>query len=140
MCTTHGKIFKCFQPKNAKQFRRPTNHKKKTLKRRKNSPVCRSHSHSGTLKVKITCAITTLYVNQCNQHLRDDPASSVLLSYAVQIMHFWVQRVNKERQEVIAVSKTMFWMLDELRSLRDLLLVIHILFVQCHRFKSIQCL
>lgn len=83
---------------------------------------------SGTLKVKITCAITTT----CKPEESETHAgfvSSVLLPYAVQIMHFWVQSVNKESQEIIAILKTMFWMLDEHRSLGELLLVIHVLFV-----------
>lgn len=142
MCTIHGKILKCFQSTKTKRFHRSTNLKKrkKTSKRRKLARVqfpLTLLAQSGTLKVKITCAITTWCVNQSNQ---DDSESSVLLSYAVQIMHFWVQSVNKESQEIIAISKTTFWMLDELRSLGELLLIIHILFVWGHRFKSIQCL
>lgn len=51
------------------------------------------------------------------------------LPNAVQKMHFWVQCVHQEGQEVIAILKAVLRVLDEHRGLGELLLVIHVLFV-----------
>lgn len=133
--TIPRKVFNCFQSTKTEQIHRPKYHKSFKGRRKPQRVKLASVQIpstlltwlSGTLKVKITCAITTCKPEESASH--DDFVSSVPLSYAVQIMHFWVQSVNKESQEIIAILKTMFWMLDEQRSLGELLVVIHVLFV-----------
>ena len=51
----------------------------------------------------------------------------MLLSYIVQIMHFWVETVNKKSQEAFPILEAMARMLYELCSLRYLILVFNIL-------------
>lgn len=53
--------------------------------------------------------------------------ASVLLSYVVQKMHFWIETVNKKSQEAFPILEAMARMLYKLCSLRYLLLVFTIL-------------
>lgn len=55
-------------------------------------------------------------------------------------MHFWIQTVNKKGQEVSPILEAMARMLYKLGGLQDLVLVLNVLFTQCHGFKSTQSL
>lgn len=55
-------------------------------------------------------------------------------------MHFWIETVDKKSQQAFAILKAMARMLYEADSLQYLILVLHILFTECHGFKSSQYL
>lgn len=56
----------------------------------------------------------------------------------VQIMHFWVETVNKKGQEAFPVLKAVARMSYKLDSMQYLVLVLHILLTQRHGLKSCQ--
>lgn len=51
----------------------------------------------------------------------------LLLSYVVQIMHFWIEPVNKKSQEAFPILETMARMLYKLHGLQNVILVFNIL-------------
>lgn len=51
----------------------------------------------------------------------------MLLSYVVQIMHFWIETVNKKGQEALPILETMARKVYKLHGLRYLILVFNIL-------------
>lgn len=65
---------------------------------------------------------------------------SASLSYVVQVMHFWIETVDKKSQQAFPILKAMARMLYEADSLQYLILVLHILLTECHGFKSSQYL
>lgn len=63
-----------------------------------------------------------------------------LLPDGVQVMRFWVQRVDQDSQEAGPVAKAVAWVLDELGGLGKLLLVLRVLLVRSHGVEGVQCL
>lgn len=64
----------------------------------------------------------------------------MLLPYVVQIMHFWIETVNKKGQEALPILETMARKVYKLHGLRYLILVFNILLTCCQGFKRIQSL
>lgn len=87
---------------------------------------------------KVTCAKAKLKCKHKQQ--QGFSRALVLLSYVVQIMHFWIETVNKKSQEAFPILQAMARMLYKLCGLRYLILVFNILFTWCQGFKSIQSL
>lgn len=56
----------------------------------------------------------------------------------VQIMHFWIEAVDKKGQEAFPVLKAVARMLYKLDGVQDLVLVLHILLTECHGLQSHQ--
>lgn len=66
------------------------------------------------------------------------PRAAASLPDVVQIMHFWIETVNKKGQEAFPILQAVARIPYKLDSMQYLVLILHILLIQRHGLKSRQ--